>query len=159
VQFCTIASPPGGRILPKHETLAQGGAVDVRRVVLVVDDDPAFRDLVTDLLFIEGGLEVAIAEDGGSALSQMREIRPDLVLLDLKMPRVDGIEFCRHIRRDPSLAEIPVVAVTAWGPVESVRREALDAGCAGFLAKPFALDDLLAIVNRWLPDDGQRQVR
>jgi CheY-like chemotaxis protein len=131
----------------------------VRRVVLVVDDDPAFRDLLTDLLFIEGGLEVAIAEDGRSALSQMREVRPDLVLLDLKMPSVDGMEFCRHVRHDPLLAEIPVVAVTAWGPVETVRREALDAGCAGFLAKPFALDDLLAIVNLWLPGDGQRQGR
>jgi CheY-like chemotaxis protein len=136
--------------------LAQGGAVDVRRVVLVVDDDAAFRDLLTDLLFVEGGLEVAVAEDGRSALSRMREVRPGLVLLDLKMPWIDGIEFCRHVRRDPLLAAIPLVAVTAWGPVETVRREALDAGCAAFLAKPFALDDLLAIVNRWLPDDGRR---
>src|SRR5688572_15619056 len=111
----------------------------MNRVVLVVDDDPAVRDLLKDLLFGESGLEVALAEDGRSALDQMREVRPGLVLLDLKMPRVDGIEFCRHVRADPLLAHVPVVAVTAWGPVEAVREEPLAAGCAGFLAKPFAL--------------------
>ena len=131
----------------------------MNRVVLIVDDDAAFRDLVTDLLLIEGGVDVAVAEDGDSALDQMRRLKPALVLLDLKMPNVDGFEFSRYVRSDPLLAGIPIVAVTAWGPVDEVRAEALAAGCAAFLPKPFALDDLLSVVARWLPTGSQPDPR
>jgi CheY-like chemotaxis protein len=127
----------------------------MNRVVLVVDDDPAFLDLVADLLAVEGGLDVAVAGDGEAALVQMRQRWPALVLLDLKMADVDGFEFCRRVRQDPALAEIPIVAITAWGPVDTVRAKALGAGCTGFLAKPFTLDELLSVVSRWLPNGSR----
>jgi CheY-like chemotaxis protein len=119
--------------------------------VLVVDDDPGFRDLLADLLIVDGGVDVALAEDGDEALDQMRLVRPGLVLLDIKMPNIDGLEFLRYVRADPLLADIPVVAITATGPVDIVRAKAMDAGCADFLAKPFALADLLSVVAAWLP--------
>jgi CheY-like chemotaxis protein len=126
----------------------------MNRVVLVVDDDAAFRELVSDLLVVDVGVDVAVATDGADALTQMRGLRPALVLLDLRMPNIDGFEFCRRVQADPALAGTPVVVITAWGDAEEMRSKASEAGCAGFLAKPFGLEELLSVVSRWLPTDG-----
>jgi CheY-like chemotaxis protein len=123
----------------------------MNRVVLIVDDDPTFCEVLRELLVVECGVEVVVAADADTGLQQMRALLPGLVLLDYKMPQVDGLEFCRLVRAEPRLTGIPIVAVTAWGPFDAVRAEALAAGCVAFLAKPFRLDDLLAIVGRWLP--------
>jgi CheY-like chemotaxis protein len=73
------------------------------------------------------------------------------VLLDLKLPRMDGFALLDWIRADPGLAETTVVAVSAMGPRIEAKRRALDAGCDAFLPKPFELEDLLACVERHLP--------
>jgi diguanylate cyclase (GGDEF)-like protein/PAS domain S-box-containing protein len=105
-----------------------------RPLVVVVDDDPAMRVLVAESLEADG-IEVVESGDGASALSALRARTPDLVLLDVEMPGVDGFEVCEGIRRLPGLADLPVVMMTGREDVESIRR-AYEAGATDFLTKP-----------------------
>ncbi|MBK9518321.1 MAG: response regulator [Anaeromyxobacter sp.] len=108
--------------------------------VLIVDDDLDIRDAVSEFLSFEGH-EVFTASDGEQALVRCRQLRPDLVLLDLMMPGMNGWDFRRAQLRDPAIAAIPVLVVSALGRVA-------DLAVAGFLPKPFSLDDLTSAVRR-----------
>jgi CheY-like chemotaxis protein len=108
--------------------------------VLVVDDELDIREAVTEVLSYEGH-EVFTASDGGEALRKCLALQPDLVLLDLMMPGMNGWEFREAQLRDPAIAGIPVVVLSALGRVSSI--DAL-----AFLPKPFGLDDLLDLVRR-----------
>jgi CheY-like chemotaxis protein len=112
------------------------------RSVLVVDDDKDIRDLLSDALAAEGYV-VASARHGAEALERLRAFRPDLILLDLMMPVMDGLAFIAAKKDDPALADIPVIAMTAatWNDVE---------GAVALLRKPFDLDAFLADVARRL---------
>lgn len=112
----------------------------MRGTVLVVDDDAEVRELVAEVLAM-AGYAVEQAADGLAALEAVAERRPDLVVADLRMPRLDGAALARRLRRgrDP----VPVVLLTAYGGTSPVRGVHL-------VAKPFALDDLLAAVARAL---------
>jgi len=114
-----------------------------RRRILVVDDEEALRDLVTTALeFV--GYEVHTAVDGLEALDRVPLISPDLIVLDVNMPRVDGIEVCRRLRADHDLT--PVILLTARdGPSDVV--EGLGAGADDHLAKPFSLQVLMARID------------
>jgi CheY-like chemotaxis protein len=118
--------------------------------VLVVDDEPDIRRLVGDALRLEG-YQVRTAGDGQEALQRMADERPDLILLDLMMPVMDGRQFCRLLAHAPFHAErpgrIPVILLSAD---RRLREQAEELGAAGYLAKPFNLDDLLATVQRYL---------
>jgi len=116
--------------------------------ILVVDDDPGIRDLIRAALRLEG-LEVITAEDGPTALAVLRTEPVELVLLDRMMPGMDGLAVLGEIRRDPELALLPVVLVTALGESASVV-EGLDHGADDYLAKPFDLDELAARVRAQL---------
>jgi DNA-binding response OmpR family regulator len=107
--------------------------------VLVIDDDPDIRDAVTEVLSFEGH-EVFGAAEGESGLVRCRQVRPDLVLLDLMMPGMNGWDFLRALRREEAIADTPVVVVSALGRVA-------DLPVAGFLPKPFGLDALVALVR------------
>ncbi len=107
--------------------------------VLIVDDDLDIREAVSEFLSYEGH-EVFTASDGEQALVRCRQLHPDLVLLDLMMPGMNGWDFRRAQLREPSIASIPVVVVSALGRVA-------DLAVAGFLPKPFNLDDLTAVVR------------
>lgn len=109
--------------------------------VLVVDDDPGIREFIRTVLTDEG-YRVAEAPDGYEALARVRRARPDLILLDMRMPVMDGWEFVRTYREEPG-PHAPVVIVTA---ALDVARDARDIGADGFLAKPFQVDDLLDLV-------------
>lgn len=111
--------------------------------ILVVDDDRGIREFVHSVLADEG-YEVAEAVDGRDALQQADVARPDVILLDMRMPVMDGWEFARTYRQRPG-PHAPIVIVTA---ALDVARDAKDIGADGFLAKPFHLDDLLALVER-----------
>jgi two-component system response regulator MprA len=114
--------------------------------ILVVDDEPAVREAVERALRLEG-YDVVLAADGGEAL-QTLDVRPaDAVVLDLLMPRVDGLELCRRMRLRGD--RTPVLMLTARDAVTD-RVAGLDAGADDYLVKPFALDELLARVRALL---------
>lgn len=109
---------------------------------LVVDDDPANRELLTEFL-LEGGLSVVSAHDGEVGLKEFERLRPDLVILDVQMPGLDGFELCRRIKSSPETRLIPVLLVTALSAVED-RIKGIDAGADDFLTKPVERSQLLA---------------
>jgi two-component system response regulator MprA len=114
--------------------------------VLVVDDEPAVRDSLARSLRFEG-YEVVVANDGIAALDAVRTDNPDLVVLDVMMPRMDGLEACRLLRTDQQT--LPVLMLTARDSVGD-RVAGLDAGADDYLVKPFALQELLARVRALL---------
>jgi two-component system cell cycle response regulator len=114
------------------------------RRVLVVDDDPRLLHIVAMYLGIEG-YDVIIAPDGQAGLAEVAKQRPDLIILDIMMPGMDGIETCRRIRADPATAEIPVLMFSALSGDDDVERARL-AGANHLITKPFNLVGLSAIV-------------
>ena len=113
------------------------------RPILVVDDDAAIRRVVAAVLADEG-YTVAEAPDGGAALARARAAPPRLILLDMRMPGMDGWEFARRYRRRPG-PHAPIICVTA--AVDAAARGA-QIGAVAALAKPFDLDELVALVGR-----------
>ena len=116
------------------------------RFILIVDDDADNRDSIGEALESEG-YRVAGAANGAEALSLLRNklLRPDLILLDIMMPVMDGWAFRAEQRNDPEIASIPVVVFTAYGVPKDIA-EQLQA--VGFLKKPPRLNDLLSAVSR-----------
>jgi two-component system response regulator MprA len=114
--------------------------------VLVVDDEPAVRDSIGRSLRFEG-YQVELASDGHAALDAMRIRRPDVVILDVVMPGLDGLETCRRLRIAGD--RVPVLMLTARRSVGD-RVSGLDAGADDYLVKPFALEELLARVRALL---------
>jgi CheY-like chemotaxis protein len=114
--------------------------------VLVVDDDEDIRFAMSDTLEAEG-YRVLLAEDGLDALAKLRagSERPNLILLDLMMPKMDGSSFCAAKRQDPELSPIPVVIVSADA---RVTQKAAELGVAGCLAKPVRIAELVATIER-----------
>ncbi len=111
-------------------------------LVLVVDDDEAQRHVLSRMLRNEG-YAVAAAADGESGLVAIVEHRPDLVVLDLSLPGVDGFDVCRRLRADPHTATLPVIVLTGHTSIDDTVA-ALDAGADDFLAKPFQQAELFA---------------
>jgi len=116
--------------------MSQGSASAKRQRVLVVDDDPTMRLLVREALEPHG-LDVEEAPDGASALALFRTREPNLVLLDVQMPGIDGFTVCEEIRRIPGALHTPVVMITGLDDVDSVRR-AYEAGATDFITKPIS---------------------
>jgi DNA-binding response OmpR family regulator len=112
-------------------------------LVLVVEDDPDLVVLV-EMLLVEEGYRVRTAPEGNAALARVAEEMPSLVLLDMRMPGMDGWEFAREFRTRHGRAA-PIVVVTA---AEDARARAQEIDADGWLAKPFDLDDVLAIAER-----------
>jgi len=116
--------------------------------ILIVEDNPANLYLLEYLLTAHGHSTVT-AMNGVEGLEQLRAIRPDLVLCDLQMPRLDGYEVLREIRGDPGFAGIPVVAVTAYSmPGDRIR--VTQAGFDGYLTKPFNPETVVAQIEGYL---------
>jgi len=118
--------------------------------ILIVDDEPNILDLVRFTLE-DAEVRVVEASDGVEALALARRLRPDLILLDVHMPRLDGLEACRQIRRDPALAQTPIVMLTAAGQ-EADRARGREAGADEYLTKPFSPLALLALVEALVPE-------
>ncbi len=123
--------------------------------ILVVDDDRAVRESLRRSLSFNG-YSVALAQDGVEALDLISSDRPDAVVLDVMMPRLDGLEVCRQLRSTGD--DLPILVLTARDSV-SERVAGLDAGADDYLPKPFALEELLArmraLLRRTTPDDGE----
>ena len=119
--------------------------------VLVVDDEPAVRESLRRALELEG-YSVELASDGDEAMTRLeRPEQPDAVILDILMPRLDGLEVCRRLRSSGN--SVPVLMLTAQAEVDS-RVAGLDAGADDYLPKPFALAELLARLRALLRRTG-----
>ncbi|HTE50363.1 MAG TPA: response regulator [Kofleriaceae bacterium] len=126
---------------------AQAAVLPTREVsILVIDDDVDNREAFDDVLS-EAGYQVVCAHDGAQALELLRSLRPDLILLDLNMPIMDGVEFRAAQARDPSLARIPTVVMTADRLTERI----LGLAPAATVTKPLKLSQLLSIIERHTP--------
>ena len=117
------------------------------KTILVVDDDALTREAV-GIMLASAGYAVASAPDGGAALASLRRgLAPDLIVLDLLMPGIDGWHFRREQRRDPALAAIPIVVCSGTGDAD-IHATAL--GAVGFINKPLEADQFLQTVTRVL---------
>lgn len=117
-----------------------------QRRVLIVDDEEGFRDGVADLLGMEG-YKVSVARDAVEAVRLVPEFRPEVILLDLRMPLLDGEGFLRGMNGLPASARVPVVLVSAKEDLAAV---AVRTGAAGYLCKPFEAPQLLSMLHRVL---------
>jgi len=122
---------------------------DVKRI-LAVDDEPHILKLVAFSLRA-GGFEVLEASDAFSAIEIAHAEQPDLILMDVMMPVLDGYEACRRLKADTSTALIPVVMLTAKTQTAE-RKTGLECGALDYICKPFAPKDLVAQVRSFLPE-------
>ena len=116
------------------------------RPILIVEDDDTLRDLLAMVVGDALGAPVFEARNWREGLEQVRRARPALILVDLMLPPMDGLELCRRIKADPSTRDIPLLAISGGAS----RDQALAARCDDFLFKPFDYDDLLGKIRRWL---------
>ena len=117
--------------------------------ILVVEDQEDNRQIMRDLL-TANDYEMTEAENGEEALAAVAKDRPDLILMDIQLPVMDGYEATRRIKADPSLRSIPVIAVTSYAlSGDEVKPRA--AGCNDFVPKPFSPRQLLAKIRQYLP--------
>jgi chemosensory pili system protein ChpA (sensor histidine kinase/response regulator) len=116
--------------------------------VMVVDDSLTVRK-ITSRLLVREHYEVLTAKDGVDALQQLQEVMPDVMLLDIEMPRMDGFELARNIRADKKLAGIPIIMITSR-TAEKHRNFALELGVNEYLGKPYQEDELLRLIARYV---------
>ncbi len=117
--------------------------------ILVVEDTEDNRQILRDVLS-DAGYDLIEAGDGEEGVRMAAEFQPDLVLMDIQLPLVDGYEATRRIKADPASRHIPVIAVTSYALAQDEKR-ALAAGCSGYVAKPFSPRALLAKIREFLP--------
>jgi DNA-binding response OmpR family regulator len=116
--------------------------------ILIVDDEPNIL-ISLEFLMRRDGFEVAVAQDGEEALRIIREQRPDLVLLDVMMPKLNGFEVCKQVRGDPALSDTRIIMLTAKGRQAEVAK-GLALGADGYITKPFSTRDLVIQVRSLL---------
>ena len=120
--------------------------------LLLVEDNEMNRDMLSRRL-AKRGFDVVVAVDGASGAAAAATERPDLILMDISLPDMDGCEVTRLVRAQPATASIPIIALTAHA-METDRLRALDAGCQDYDTKPVDLARLLAKIDALLPRNG-----
>ena len=115
--------------------------------ILAVEDQEDNMQILRDLL-VSAGYEIIEAETGEQAIAAASQ-KPDLILMDIQIPLIDGYEVTRRIKADPSLKSIPIIAVTSHA-MDGGEQKARDAGCDDFIAKPYSPRQLLATIRRYL---------
>jgi two-component system cell cycle response regulator DivK len=117
--------------------------------ILIVEDQEDNRQILRDLLG-SVGFEIVEAENGQAALEVAAAEHPDLVLMDIQMPLMDGYEATRRFKADPALSSIPIIVVTSYA-LSGDEDKAKAAGCDGYITKPYSPRALLAIIREYLP--------
>lgn len=118
------------------------------KTVLIVEDNELNMKLFNDLLVAQG-YETVKRGDGASGLEAARSVKPDLILMDIQLPEISGIEVTKWIKEDPALCHIPIIAVTAFamkGDEEKIR----DAGCEAYISKPISVPDFIKTVRLYI---------
>jgi len=121
----------------------------VKNLIMLVDDEPNLRELLRQMLEL-GGFEVVEAEDGLEALEKLEMIVPDVMILDVMMPNLDGVSLCKQLRADSAYAKLPIIMVSGKTQHKAVR-EGLAAGANQYLCKPITVQELLQSVRSLLP--------
>jgi two-component system, cell cycle response regulator DivK len=116
--------------------------------ILLVEDEEDNMQILRDLL--TSGYEIDEAENGEMALAAVAKQRPDLILMDIQLPIMDGYEATRRLKADPALRSIPIIAITSYALGEDEAR-ARAAGCDDFVAKPYSPRQLLVKIRHYLP--------
>src|SRR5437868_1124955 len=127
----------------------------MKQKILIVEDEPEAVELV-EFNLKQAGFEVIAAADGATALQKTRELLPSLIVLDLMLPEMDGLEVCKMLRRDPATASIPILMLTAKA-AEIDRVLGLELGADDYLTKPFSPRELVLRIKKIL-QRGQAQV-
>jgi two-component system, OmpR family, KDP operon response regulator KdpE len=135
-----------------NSTVSRAGAVPDRQRILVVDDEPQITRVLRTTLSSRG-YSIHTASDGDEALEVMREWLPDLIITDLAMPNMEGLELCRRVR---AKSTVPIIVLSVRGE-EKTKIEALDSGADDYVTKPFAPGELLARVRAMLRRAGMPQ--
>jgi two-component system cell cycle response regulator DivK len=117
--------------------------------ILVVEDQADNRQILRDLLTSEG-YRVIEAQDGEEGVRAAAAERPDLILMDIQLPRLDGYEATRRIKADPALRAIPIIVVTSYS-LSGDEAKARAAGCDDFVPKPYSRRQLMAKISQYLP--------
>lgn len=117
--------------------------------ILIVDDNETNRQLLVDLLK-PMGYRLSEAIDGKAAIASVRDGHPDIVLMDINMPIMDGLTATRELRKDPMFRELPVVIVTAYNE-PTYRRQAAEAGCSAYIKKPVDIPRLYGVIEELIP--------
>ena len=117
--------------------------------ILVVEDQEDNRQILRDLL-ASTDYEIVEAENGVEALAAVAKQRPDLILMDIQLPIMDGYEATRRIKADPALRSIPIIAVTSYA-LSGDEAKAREAGCDAYVPKPYSPRQLLAKIREFLP--------
>jgi two-component system cell cycle response regulator DivK len=118
--------------------------------ILVIEDTEDNRQIVGDLLS-SAGYELIEAVDGLEGVATAEREQPDLILMDIQLPGIDGYEATRRIRKIPALAKVPIIAVTSYA-LSGDEAKTREAGCDGYVAKPYSPRQLLAKVREFLPE-------
>ena len=118
--------------------------------ILVVEDQPDSRQIIRDML-TPTDYEITEAENGEQALAAIAKRRPELILMDIQMPILDGYAATRLIKADPALRSIPIIAVTSYA-LSGEEKKARAAGCDDYVPKPFSPRELLAKIRQYLPE-------
>ena len=119
-----------------------------KKIILAVDDEPNILMSIEFILDMEG-YEVHTARDGDDALEAAERVRPDLILLDINMPRKDGYEVCRILRKREHMAGTKVIMLTAKGQALE-KKKGLEVGADEYVTKPFSADELLSAIRTCL---------
>jgi chemosensory pili system protein ChpA (sensor histidine kinase/response regulator) len=116
-------------------------------LVMVVDDSLTVRKITSRMLTREG-FEVATAKDGVDGLQQLQDIEPDIILLDIEMPRMDGFEFARNVRADQKTKHIPIIMITSR-TADKHRNHAIELGVNEYMGKPYQEEQLLTLIRQY----------
>lgn len=146
--LATSGLPP----LDKNKAASEAQPIEPKFLILVVDDS-ADNVTMISLFLQQQGYRVLTAGNGEDAITVATQMMPNLILMDINLPTLDGLGATRRIRENDALRDIPIVAITAFG-TEGFQRAAYDVGVAGYLTKPLDLDRMHQLIARLLSPTG-----